>query len=91
MKNSQHRKICFIGGGSTQWVPKLFRDIVCADEVQGCEFLLHDIVPEKSEQMKGACEIIQQKLGKSMRITVDHNLDSALEDWRLSVDGDSAG
>jgi alpha-galactosidase len=73
------RKICFIGGGSTQWTPKLFRDIVCCDEVQGGEFLLHDLLPEKSEELKGVCEVVQQKLGKHMRITVDHDLDSALK------------
>lgn len=80
-----NRKICFIGGGSTQWVPKLFRDILFCDTVQGAEFCLHDLVPEKSERMREACDIIQQKLGRNMRVTVDHHLDTALKDADIVI------
>lgn len=80
-----NKKICFIGGGSTQWVPKLFRDILFCDTVQGSEFCLHDIVPEKSEHMKDACEFIQDRVGRHMRVTVDHDLDSALKDSDIVI------
>lgn len=36
-------RICFIGGGSYTWGPRLIRDIICTPELQNAELRLYDI------------------------------------------------
>ncbi len=72
-------KITFIGGGSYQWVPPLFRDIAVNPALQDTRFVLHDIHPGRNQELAQACRIIGRKLGSGVKIEEELVLDDALE------------
>lgn len=74
------RKITFIGGGSYQWVPTLFRDIAVNEALAGSRFVLHDIHAARNEELAGVCRVIAGKLGSTVRIETAPVLANALED-----------
>ncbi|MDF3058254.1 MAG: glycoside hydrolase family 4 [Rariglobus sp.] len=74
------RKITFIGGGSYQWVPTLFRDIAVTEALAGCRFVLHDIHAARNEELAEVCRIIARKLDSSVHIETAPALEAALED-----------
>lgn len=71
-------KITFIGGGSYQWVPPLFRDIAVNPALQDTRFVLHDIHPGRNQELAQACRIIGRKLGSGVKIEEELVLDDAL-------------
>jgi alpha-galactosidase/6-phospho-beta-glucosidase family protein len=76
MANS--KKITFIGGGSYQWVPPLFRDIAVNEHLQDIQFVLHDIDPQRSQEMADVCQIVGRKLGSSIAVETEDDLDHAI-------------
>ena len=50
-------RICFVGGGSYQWTPKLLADLALTNDLSGT-IVLHDIAPEPMAEM--------QRLGKKI-------------------------
>ena len=44
-------RVCFVGGGSYQWTPKLLTDIALMKDLAGT-IVLHDIAPEPLEEMR---------------------------------------
>lgn len=74
------RKITFIGGGSYQWVPTLFRDIAVTETLAGHRFVLHDIHAPRNEELAEVCRVIARKLGSPMHIETASGLEAALED-----------
>ena len=76
---SEPKKVTFIGGGSYQWVPVLFRDIAVNPHLQDLRFVLHDIDPQRNAELREACRIIARKAGSSVVVELEDNLDSALE------------
>ena len=64
-------KITFIGGGSYQWVPTLFRDIAVNPALQDARFVLHDHHAGRNEELTRVCEILARKLMENVQFTVD--------------------
>lgn len=71
-------KITFIGGGSYQWVPLLFRDIAVHPILQDSVFVLHDIDRERNEELAGVCRLLARKLKAPIEIETEDRLSSAL-------------
>lgn len=72
------KKITFIGGGSYQWVPVLFRDIAVNSHLQETTFVLHDIDPVRNAELAGACRTIARKVSSTVVIETEDVLDQAL-------------
>ncbi len=72
-------KITFIGGGSYQWVPVLFRDMAVNPYLEGTRFVLTDIDSARNAEMAAICRIIGRKLGSSIEIEIENDLDRALD------------
>jgi len=72
-------KVTFIGGGSYQWVPVLFRDIAVNPYLGDILFVLHDIDSERNAEMAGVCRIIARKTGSSVGIEVENDLNRAID------------
>ena len=73
------KKITFVGGGSYQWVPVLFRDIAVNPFLRETTFVLHDLVPERNEELAEACRAIARKAGSLIRVETEYDLVRALE------------
>lgn len=71
-------KITFIGGGSYQWIPTLFRDIAVNPQLGGCSFVMHDIHAARNAELAGVCRIIARKVQSTVRVETEDNLDKAL-------------
>ncbi len=71
-------KITFIGGGSYQWVPTLFRDIAVNPSLQDTTFVLHDIDAERNAELTEVCQIIKRKTGAKLEVSAEDHLDRAL-------------
>ena len=74
----QKSRIVFIGGGSYQWVPTLFRDIAVNPALQDCTFVLHDIHEGRNNELAGVCRILAKKLHSPIRIQTESLLSDAL-------------
>ena len=74
------KKITFIGGGSYQWVPVLFRDIAVNPHLQKIRFVMHDIDPVRNGELAQVCHIIARKANSTIAIELESDLDRALED-----------
>lgn len=72
------KKITFIGGGSYQWVPVLFRDIAVNPFLRDVTFVLHDIVQERNMELAEACRVIARKAGSPVQVETEDNLNRAL-------------
>jgi alpha-galactosidase len=73
------KKVTFIGGGSYQWVPPLFRDIAVNPHLQGIRFVLHDIDPKRNLELAQVCKIIARKVRSSIAVETEDGLDRAIE------------
>ncbi|SDU29440.1 alpha-galactosidase [Verrucomicrobium sp. GAS474] len=73
------KKITFIGGGSYQWVPVLFRDIAVNSHLQASRFVLHDIDAGRNAELAGVCRTIGRKVKSGVAVEVEASLDRALE------------
>ena len=73
------RKITFIGGGSYQWVPTLFRDIAVNPALREGRFVLHDIDPERNAELANVCRVIGRKVGANIEVETELDLDRSLE------------
>ena len=82
---SEPKKITFIGGGSYQWVPVLFRDIAVNPHLQGIRFVLHDIDPQRNAELMEVCCVIARKAGSSILIEIEENLDQALDEAQAVI------
>lgn len=72
-------KITFIGGGSYQWVPTLFRDIAVNAHLVNSTFVLHDIEPQRNAELAEVCRIIARKVQSPIRIETEDRLENALD------------
>lgn len=75
MKNP---RITFIGGGSYQWTPIIFRDLAVHPALQNATLVLHDIHPGRNNEQAEACRIFARKLHSPIRIETEDNLSAAL-------------
>lgn len=72
------QKITFIGGGSYQWVPVLFRDIAVNPHLSYATVVLHDIHSGRNAELADICRILARKLKSSVRVETEDNLDKSL-------------
>ena len=77
-------RICFVGGGSYQWTPKLLTDIALTNDLSGT-IVLHDIAPEPMEVMKRLGEKIMAKAGADFTFETSDNLADAMRDAEFVI------
>lgn len=70
-------RICFVGGGSYQWTPKLLTDIALTPGLSG-SIVLHDVAPEPMFEMQKLGQKIMAAAGADFTIEANGNLDDAL-------------
>src|SRR5262245_51562439 len=70
-------RICFVGGGSYQWTPKLLTDIALTPDLSGT-IVLHDIAPEPMAEMQRLGQKIMAAAGSDFTIETSGNLVEAL-------------
>src|SRR4051812_4894620 len=70
-------RICFVGGGSYQWTPKLMTDIALMKDLSGT-IVLHDIAPAPMEEMQKLGRKIMQQAGADFTIETSGDLAEAL-------------
>src|SRR5438874_11361934 len=72
-------RICFVGGGSYQWTPKLLTDIALTKDLSGT-IVLHDIAPAPMEEMQRLGRKIMAAAGADFTIETSGNLAEAMRD-----------
>jgi alpha-galactosidase/6-phospho-beta-glucosidase family protein len=77
-------RICFVGGGSYQWTPKLLTDIALTKDLSGT-IVLHDIAPEPMDVMQQLGRKIMQAAGADFAIETSGNLEEALKDAEFVI------
>jgi alpha-galactosidase len=77
-------RICFVGGGSYQWTPKLLTDIALTKDLSGT-IVLHDIAPEPMEVMQRLGRKIMAAAGADFAIETSGNLEEALKDAEFVI------
>lgn len=73
------KKITFIGGGSYQWVPVLFRDLAVNPHLQNADFALHDLDASRNAELAAVCRTIARKVGSTVNVVTKNSFDSAIE------------
>src|SRR5436190_20899447 len=71
-------RICFVGGGSYQWTPKLMTDIALMKDLSGT-IVLHDIAPEPMAEMQKLGQKIMQQAGADFTVETGGDLAEALK------------
>jgi alpha-galactosidase/6-phospho-beta-glucosidase family protein len=77
-------RICFVGGGSYQWTPKLLTDLALTKDLSG-SIVLHDIAPEPMEEMQRLGRKIMTAAGADFTIETSPNLEVALKDAEFVI------
>jgi alpha-galactosidase len=77
-------RICFVGGGSYQWTPKLLTDIALTPDLSGT-IVLHDIAPEPMAEMQRLGQKIVAAAGADFTIETSANLADALRDAEFVI------
>ncbi len=74
------KKISFIGGGSYQWVPVLFRDLAVNPHLQDSTFVLHDLDTARNAELAAICRTIATKVKSTVRIATEDVFEVAIKD-----------
>ncbi|MGH8429352.1 MAG: alpha-glucosidase/alpha-galactosidase, partial [Solimonas sp.] len=77
-------RICFVGGGSYQWTPKLLTDIALTKDLSGT-IVLHDIAPEPMEEMQRLGRKIMAAAGADFTIKTSSNQADAMRDAEFVI------
>ena len=77
-------RICFVGGGSYQWTPKLLTDIALTKDLSGT-IVLHDIAPGPMEEMQRLGRKIMAEAGADFSIETSGDLHEALKDAEFVI------
>jgi alpha-galactosidase len=72
-------RIVVIGGGSFQWVPKLFCDLVNTPSLAEAEIVLEDIAPEPLADMTEFAQSMVTRAGTGMKVSSTTDQRGALE------------
>jgi alpha-galactosidase/6-phospho-beta-glucosidase family protein len=75
-------RICFVGGGSYQWTPKLLTDIALTNDLSGT-IVLHDLAPEPMLEMQKLGQKIMAAAGADFAIETSGDLAEAMRDAEL--------
>lgn len=68
MAKTHGPKIVMVGGGSYNWCPKLLRDLMLAEELDGSEVVLLDPKLKAAQEVKAAGEAMAKRFGRRYRI-----------------------
>jgi alpha-galactosidase len=71
-------RICFVGGGSYNWMPKLLGDLALTPELSGT-IVLHDINPGALVDIQQYAQMLMAQTGSDFAIEVSPQLEPALE------------
>src|SRR5256885_13674582 len=71
-------RICFIGGGSYNWMPKLLGDLALTPDVEG-SIVLHDVNPSALEDIQRFGRKATAQAGANFNIETTTDLDRALD------------
>src|SRR5579864_6923298 len=71
-------RICFIGGGSYNWMPKLLGDLALTDTLSG-SVVLHDVNPAALDDIQRYGRKVLQTTGSQFSIETTTDLDRALD------------
>jgi alpha-galactosidase/6-phospho-beta-glucosidase family protein len=71
-------RICFIGGGSYNWMPKLLGDLALTADLSG-SVVLHDINPTALGDIERYGRRVFERTGSNFRIETTTDLDRALD------------
>ena len=77
-------RICFVGGGSYQWTPKLLTDIALTKDLSGT-IVLHDVAPAPMEEMQRLGRKIVAAAGADFTIETSSNLAEAMRDAEFVI------
>jgi alpha-galactosidase/6-phospho-beta-glucosidase family protein len=77
-------RICFVGGGSYQWTPKLLTDLALTKDLAGT-IVLHDVAPEPMAEMQRLGRKIMERAGADFSIETSESLDDALRDAEFVI------
>src|SRR5262249_10730736 len=71
-------RICFVGGGSYNWMPKLLADLALTRELGG-SIVLHDINPTALDEIHSYGQKLMARTGSEFQIETTTELERALE------------
>jgi alpha-galactosidase/6-phospho-beta-glucosidase family protein len=71
-------RICFIGGGSYNWMPKLLGDLALTPDLDGT-VVLHDINPGALNDIERYGQRVFERTGSRFRIETSTDLDQSLD------------
>src|SRR5690349_2105559 len=77
-------RICFIGGGSYNWMPKLLGDLALTPDLDGT-VVLHDVNPAALEDIERYGRRVFEPTGSRFRIETTTDLDRALDGAKFVV------
>jgi alpha-galactosidase len=77
-------RICFIGGGSYNWMPKLLGDLALTRDLHGT-IVLHDINPAALDDIRRYGTRVLQKTGSEFSIETTTDLERALDGAEFAV------
>src|SRR3954451_1066723 len=77
-------RICFVGGGSYQWTPKLLTDIALTKGLSGT-IVLHDVAPGPMEEMQRLGRKIIDEARADVSIETSGDLHEALKDAEFVI------
>ena len=77
-------RICFVGGGSYQWTPKLLTDIALTKGLAGT-IVLHDVAPEPMAVMQQLGQKIMAAAGADFAIETSGDLAEAMRDAEFVI------
>jgi len=77
-------RICFIGGGSYNWMPKLLGDLALTPDLDG-SIVLHDINPTALDDIQRCGRKAFQRTGSKFEIETTTDLDRALDGAKFVV------
>ena len=71
-------RICFVGGGSYNWMPKLLGDLALTRDLEGC-IVLHDLNPSALEDIQRYGRKAVSQAGTNFSIETTTDLERSLE------------
>jgi len=77
-------RICFVGGGSYQWTPKLLTDIALTKSLSGT-IVLHDIAEAPMLEMQKLGRKIMEAAGADFTVETSGNLAEAMRDAEFVI------
>ncbi len=78
-------KVTLVGAGSILWAPKILGDFYCVDRTPIREICLMDINYQALEPIEALSRLMEKQTGRGFRITLNGNLESAVQDAEYVV------